>query len=530
MKALSIFLSSVLFALAASAQAPQSPGTPTGLPPVMHFCAFKCMTLTLKNGQYDSSFQNGSNATVIWTVESFSPESVIIHRKDSSNFAPVFAGQISKEGGRLINVTMDGKPAPGAFFTWGDALNSIPGSNAERDRRNSQVSQTSSAPAAASSAAASQPATHAMQSSSTLPPLPAVLKFCSGPCMTLARRNNGLYTLDTQASDVENIAGTFLVRKFTPELVIIEWSNNVTGIGVYRGQLSKDGTTVINAVAIDEGSPAKNTPEQALLQIPQRQNSSNIDPLAVPEEMISCSGKDCPYTGARSVWTFSGAEGRGIIDDEQFDITAVHYERDNMVFRVQKMVGQQNAGATYEFKGAVKGDRIEGTATWVLNGQTGSDPWMARVIHPAPYDEDVWWQLFYCDAVPDKPQASAMEAAEYFYKQNNAEQEFCWVQVAAIRDHDAQGANDLSRMYARGGIYPSDMGRARFWERVAALRGKPIGPPAALDRPDVKMHTTMADSIELLLQWGSIMEKSEWEEKCSNPRYRESPYCRQPPR
>lgn len=133
MKALSIFLSSVLFAHAASGQGPQSPGTPTALPPVMHFCAFKCMTLTLNNGQYDSSFQNGSNATVIWTVENFSPESVVIHRKDSSGFTAIFRGQISKDGDRLINVTMNGAPAAGAFFTWGNALNSIPGSNAERD-------------------------------------------------------------------------------------------------------------------------------------------------------------------------------------------------------------------------------------------------------------------------------------------------------------------------------------------------------------------------------------------------------------
>lgn len=51
------------------------------LPSVMHFCAYNCMTLTLNNGRYDSSFQNGSNFTVIWTVERFSPESVYAARQ-----------------------------------------------------------------------------------------------------------------------------------------------------------------------------------------------------------------------------------------------------------------------------------------------------------------------------------------------------------------------------------------------------------------------------------------------------------------
>lgn len=69
----------------------------------------------------------------VWTIENFTRESVILHRRDTNGFDVVYAGQISKEGGSLVNQTANGN-FDAAGITWGPKLNSIPGSNAERDR------------------------------------------------------------------------------------------------------------------------------------------------------------------------------------------------------------------------------------------------------------------------------------------------------------------------------------------------------------------------------------------------------------
>jgi hypothetical protein len=107
------------------------------LPDVMHFCAINCMALTLTNGQYITSYidvASGFIVTGIWTVEKFSSKSVIFNRKDSTGFAAVFKGKISSDGNRLVDITMNGAPVRGAILTWGDALNSIPSSNATQDQ------------------------------------------------------------------------------------------------------------------------------------------------------------------------------------------------------------------------------------------------------------------------------------------------------------------------------------------------------------------------------------------------------------
>jgi hypothetical protein len=98
----------------------------------MHFCALNCFTLKLDNGRYVITSDNGF-ITSIWAVESFTRQSVILHRTDSSGFSAVLTGQISKEGNRLINETWDGK-ASDFKLAWGTALNTVPGSNEERDR------------------------------------------------------------------------------------------------------------------------------------------------------------------------------------------------------------------------------------------------------------------------------------------------------------------------------------------------------------------------------------------------------------
>jgi hypothetical protein len=119
-----------------------------GLPPhELHFCWTNCFTLILDNGVYHRA--DGTDES--WTVETFSPKNVVLHRHDApadwNGYSQdvVYAGQVSY--GRLIGITVNGKPISGIDASWGIALNTLPGSNAERDAKspanpNSQSSGT----------------------------------------------------------------------------------------------------------------------------------------------------------------------------------------------------------------------------------------------------------------------------------------------------------------------------------------------------------------------------------------------------
>jgi hypothetical protein len=103
-------------------------------PQVLHFCWTNCFTLKADHGIYSRT--DGTDET--WTVESFSPNSFVLHRHDApaawNRFKAevTYAGQVAND--RLINVTVDGWPTDGIQAAWGSALNTLPGSNAERDR------------------------------------------------------------------------------------------------------------------------------------------------------------------------------------------------------------------------------------------------------------------------------------------------------------------------------------------------------------------------------------------------------------
>jgi hypothetical protein len=115
-----------------SAEQIEDPHTP---PHEMHFCWTNCFTLTFNNGVYGRT--DGSDET--WTVERFTSATVVLHRHDVpaawNGFSAdvVYQGQVSND--RLISVAVNGKPVPTIDFAWGFALETLPGSNAERDRR-----------------------------------------------------------------------------------------------------------------------------------------------------------------------------------------------------------------------------------------------------------------------------------------------------------------------------------------------------------------------------------------------------------
>jgi hypothetical protein len=99
-------------------------------PTVMNFCTtpFKnCFTFTWNNGRYDAIAGNGQIATV--TVESFTPESVVLRMTQPSGNWSVSTGKISSAGNSILNGDwLDRQGSTGHFAAaWGAALRDIPG-------------------------------------------------------------------------------------------------------------------------------------------------------------------------------------------------------------------------------------------------------------------------------------------------------------------------------------------------------------------------------------------------------------------
>jgi hypothetical protein len=104
-------------------------------PSQLHFCWTNCFTLILDNGVYRRV--DGTEET--WTVETFSADAIVLHRHDAPadwnghSEDVVYAGHVSND--RLIGATVNGKPTGGIDASWGSSLNTLPGSNAERDAK-----------------------------------------------------------------------------------------------------------------------------------------------------------------------------------------------------------------------------------------------------------------------------------------------------------------------------------------------------------------------------------------------------------
>jgi hypothetical protein len=109
---------------------PQLPQLP---PRTIHFCWTNCFTLVLHDGTYARA--DGTEET--WTVDRFTPNSVRLIRHDAPADWNGFSKDVAYEGDvandRLINITVNGKATSGVDAAWGAALNTLPGSNAERD-------------------------------------------------------------------------------------------------------------------------------------------------------------------------------------------------------------------------------------------------------------------------------------------------------------------------------------------------------------------------------------------------------------
>ena len=105
------------------------------LPPVMRWCWVNCFTLVLEDGLYRRA--DGTDET--WTVDRYTPTSFLLHRHDAPAAWNGFSIDVAYEGrvsdGRLVDVAVAGKPVSDIQAAWGAALETLPGSNAERDQR-----------------------------------------------------------------------------------------------------------------------------------------------------------------------------------------------------------------------------------------------------------------------------------------------------------------------------------------------------------------------------------------------------------
>ncbi|MGA2400037.1 MAG: DUF4124 domain-containing protein [Steroidobacteraceae bacterium] len=124
-------------------------------PNQLHFCWTNCFTLILDNGVY----RRADGTAESWTVETFSSDAIVLHRHDApadwNGYSEdvIYAGQVSND--RLIGVTVNGKPTSGIDASWGTALNTLPGNNAERDGKT--AANLNSAPVASVSSIATPP-------------------------------------------------------------------------------------------------------------------------------------------------------------------------------------------------------------------------------------------------------------------------------------------------------------------------------------------------------------------------------------
>ena len=119
-------------------------------PKEMHFCAANCFVITLDDGEpYDKPHYGSRSAGSLWIVERFDPNGIVIDRTDydasrqNITLHGILTGHYSPQSSHVVNGILDWKYlyfAPPAAYTytmaWGEEIDTVPGSNAEKTSRN----------------------------------------------------------------------------------------------------------------------------------------------------------------------------------------------------------------------------------------------------------------------------------------------------------------------------------------------------------------------------------------------------------
>jgi hypothetical protein len=151
------------------------------IPRMLHWCSQHCSTWTLDSGPPLDKPHYGSQATGgIVIVQKFGNDGVLMERTDFGQYPgkAVLHGQLSPDGNSIVNGTIDWIYHPccglgSAKFqaAWGAALNTVPGSDAERERMRRLNSPDVTVSASPRSATSSSP--NGTNSSPPSPPLRA---------------------------------------------------------------------------------------------------------------------------------------------------------------------------------------------------------------------------------------------------------------------------------------------------------------------------------------------------------------------
>lgn len=106
----------------------QTPVQSENLPSAMRFCDFACFTLTLNKEHYDAVKDSVRDGTVasIYTVVSFTPESVVLNRWDTNGGSAILKGRMSPVRDRVVDgednlgqqSSYDSIPTDVAIGTW----------------------------------------------------------------------------------------------------------------------------------------------------------------------------------------------------------------------------------------------------------------------------------------------------------------------------------------------------------------------------------------------------------------------------
>jgi hypothetical protein len=119
-------------------------------PSVIHLCIAHCFPIVSESGHY---VNHGPQNTSIYTVESFTRDSFIMHRTDYGSFplTATLTGQLSKDGNSVINgiiLWTSGNSGSGAFqAAWGTAEHTVPWTDEERAAQGGGVKPSQITPA-----------------------------------------------------------------------------------------------------------------------------------------------------------------------------------------------------------------------------------------------------------------------------------------------------------------------------------------------------------------------------------------------
>jgi hypothetical protein len=421
--------------LSAAAPGSPAPNAPVPLPEKMRFCGMACFDLALTHDHYE--VVTDGKVTSVYTVESFTPDSVILQRQDVNGATAVLRGSMAGDFSRVINGEAEWltpQHVRGPFqLSWGSAL---------------QAAQVPPIPIVAALDTRPPPPPPLLLNTASAA-LPAVIHVCAQICMTLEPRDGHYISTSHNSWDPPGFHSVWAFESFTPQSVIVHrydppHPTNPGGLVVdvtYQGQMSSDGTLLLNPTI--NGKPAslsmgwgaslgavpgndaeqkrfadqrwqqsyqdaarKRHAQQVALAMPIPAACQPNPAVSAPSGAVAgfhlalceCESADCPGAGA-AIWTLDGKQGSALWAARPViaDLTVERFDQGGVVIRRQNR-SSDTIGLTAVYSGTLHGNEIDGEATWTWSGFKGGaahGPWHAYIVSAeqqpvlAQYQQDV---------------------------------------------------------------------------------------------------------------------------------------------